>query len=461
MRTAFSAMPGVTFQSLLRSAEIGANCYVLDTGLERIVLDAGMHPKNKGLEALPDLKWLEDGTADAIIVTHAHLDHIGALPVLMRRHPAAQVFMTEITADLGSAMLHNSCNVMTFQREQEDIKEYPLFTHREVDIMERRWRRLHAGKRFEPGQDGARAEFFEAGHLPGSVGVKFDLGGLRVFYTGDVHFEDQSLQRAAAFPETDIDVLIMECTRGAAARAEDYSRQKESWRLAETIMNTVNRGGSVLMPVFAMGKTQEMLLQLHDLRRTGHLSSRIPIHIGGLSSRMTHIIDKHSEIMHRSHPGLKLLELDGLIRAAKGERDLKCAPGRIYAISSGMMTENTASNDFAFRFIDNPRNTVAFVGYADPASPAGALRRAAVGEKVKLHPAHAAIERRCDVESFDFSGHAPREQLVDYVKRVRPRKLLLVHGDEPAIAWMIAAVNEALPDTEVIVPQPGEKIRLD
>ena len=461
MRTAFSAMPGVMFQSLLRNAGIGANSYVLDTGMERIVLDSGMHPKGKGLDALPDLTWLEDGSADAIIVTHAHLDHIGSLPVLMRRHPAAQVFMSELTAELGAAMLHNSCNVMTFQRDQEGIKEYPLFTHREVDAMERRWRRLLPGKRFEPGGNGARAEFFEAGHLPGSVGVKLDLGGLRVFYTGDVHFENQTLQLAAEFPDSDIDVLIMECTRGAAERAPDFSRQKESLRLAEKIMETVDRGGSVLMPVFALGKTQEMLLTLHELRRTGHLSARIPIHIGGLSSRMTQILDKHADTMRRTHPGLRLLDLDGLIRAAKGERDLSYAPGRIYAISSGMMTENTASNDFAFRFIDNPRNTVAFVGYADPESPAGALQRTAVGEKVKLHHAHSAVERRCDVETFDFSGHAPRGMLLDYVKRVSPRKLLLVHGDDPAIAWMVAAVNAALPETEVIVPLPGEKVRLD
>jgi len=461
MRTPFSAMPGVTFQSLLRSVGIGANSYVLDAGLERIVLDTGMDPKGKGLEALPDLRWLEDNSADAIIVTHAHLDHIGSLPVMMRRQPRAQVYMTELTAELGAAMLHNSCNVMSFQRDQEGIKEYPLFTHREVDAIERKWRRLRPGKRFEPGENGARAEFFEAGHLPGSVGVKFDLGGLRVFYTGDVHFEDQTMQVAAQFPETEIDVLIMECTRGAAERRADYTRQKESWRLAETIMNTVNHGGSVLMPVFAVGKTQEMLLTLHELRRTGHLSTRIPIHIGGLSSRMTHILDKHAETAHRRHPGLKLLEMDGLIRAAKGERDLSYNAGRIYALSSGMMTENTASNDFAFRFIDNPKNTVAFVGYADPDSPGGALQRSRAGEKVKLHPAHSAVERRCDVECFDFSGHATREELVDYARRVRPRKVLLVHGDDPAIAWTTAALSAALPETEIVVPQPGEKVRLD
>lgn len=454
-------MPGVTFQSLLRSAGIGANCYVLDTGMERIVLDTGMHPKEKGLNCLPDFQYLADHSADAIIITHAHLDHVGALPVVMRRHPLAQVFMTEMTGDIADAMLHNSCNVMSFQRDQEGIREYPLFTHREVDALSRRWLRIREGKRFEMGQSGARGEFFDAGHLPGSVGVKLDLGGLSVFYAGDVHFEDQTLCLAAQFPEEDIDVLIMECTRGAAERAADYTRQKEAQRFAAAIMETINRGGSVLMPVFAVGKTQEMLLLIHELRRTGHLDSRIPVHIGGLSSRMTQIVDRHSATMRRRHPGFKILEsMDGLIRAKKGERDLSYAPGRIYALSSGMMTENTASNDFAFRFIDNPKNSVLFVGYADPDSPGGHLQRTPRGEPVKLHHAHAAVPRHCDVQSFDFSGHAPRESIVEYIRKVRPRKLLLVHGDEPAIAWTIAAVNAAVPETEVIVPQPGETIRL-
>lgn len=457
-----SFMPGITFQSLLRGVGIGANCYVLDTGMERIVLDAGMHPKEKGLDCLPDLKLLEDDTADAIVITHAHLDHVGALPVVMRRHPDAQVFMSEMTADIADAMLHNSCNVMTFQRDQEGIREYPLFTHREVDALERKWLKIRTGKRFEAGENGARVEFFEAGHLPGSVGAKFELGGLNVFYTGDVHFEDQTLQLGAEFPESGIDVLILECTRGAADRPADYSRQREGWRLAEAIMTTVNRGGSVLMPVFAVGKTQEMLLLLHELRRTGHLSPRIPIHIGGLSSRMTQIIDNHSDNSRRRHPGFKILDsMDGLIRAKKGERDLSYAPGRIYAISSGMMTEDTASNDFAFRFIDNPKNSVLMVGYADPDSPAGLLLRTSVGEPVKLHHAHAPVIRRCDVQSFDFSGHAPRESLVEYVKKVRPKKLLLVHGDEPAMAWATKAMNEAVPEMEIIIPLPGEKVRLD
>ena len=80
---------------------------------------------------------------------------------------------------------------------------------------------------------------------------------------------------------------------------------------------------------------------------------------------------------------------------------------------------------------------------------------------MKLHHSHSAVVRHCDVKSFDFSGHAPRESIIDYIRKVKPRKLLLVHGDEPAIAWTVAAASAAVPEMEVIVPMPGEKIRLD
>ncbi len=454
-------MPKITFQSLLRRSDIGANCYVIDTGIERIVLDAGMHPKEKGLEALPDFSLLPDDSADAIILTHAHLDHCGALPVLMRRQPRAHVYMSALTSELAAAMMHNSCNVMTMQRDQDGIKEYPFFTHREVDRIERSWLRLRMGRRAEIGECGAHVELYDAGHLPGAVGALLDLGGVRVFYTGDVHFEDQTMTMGAQFPEKDIDVLILECTRGASERRADYNREAESHRFGAVVTETIKRGGSVLMPVFAIGKTQEMLLIIHELRHSGHLSAHIPVHIGGLSSRMTQIIDRHADTERRRHAGFKILEsLAGLVRAKKGERDLTSAPGRIYALSSGMMTENTASNDFAFRFIDNPRNSLCLVGYADSASPAGAILSTEPGGKVKLHSAHPPVALRADVHRFDFSGHAPRPDLVAYAMKVKPRKIMLVHGDAPALEWMAQTLSTALPQTEVIVPMPGEKIVL-
>src|SRR3989440_12794870 len=132
----------VKFINLTRRIEIGANSYYLEAAGRRLVLDSGMHPKFEGEEALPNLKALGDRKLDAIIISHSHQDHIGTLPVLMRRQPQARVFMTEPTAEIGNTLLHNSVNVMTRQREEiapAGAGLYPLFTHRETDRASERW----------------------------------------------------------------------------------------------------------------------------------------------------------------------------------------------------------------------------------------------------------------------------------------------------------------------------------
>src|SRR5947208_9881265 len=121
------------FINLTRHTEIGANSYYLEAGDTRLILDCGMHPKDAGEKALPNWKPIEGQTIDAILITHAHQDHIGTLPVLMRRHPHARVFMAEATSEIGSLLLHNSVNVMTRQREELGLPLYPRFGHRESD----------------------------------------------------------------------------------------------------------------------------------------------------------------------------------------------------------------------------------------------------------------------------------------------------------------------------------------
>ncbi|MDQ6939470.1 MAG: MBL fold metallo-hydrolase, partial [Verrucomicrobiota bacterium] len=123
------------FTNLTRQTEIGANCYCLESGAERFVLDSGMHPKEDGDAALPLFDSLGGNEIDAIIISHAHQDHIGTLPVLMRRQPTARVFMTEATAAIGDALLHNSVNVM--RRQEPGML---LFTHKEANRAADLWR---------------------------------------------------------------------------------------------------------------------------------------------------------------------------------------------------------------------------------------------------------------------------------------------------------------------------------
>ena len=119
------------FINLTRQTEIGANSYYLELDGKKLVLDAGLHPKQEGDAALPHYRSIPDGSIDAILISHAHQDHIGSLPVLMRRQPQARVFMTHATAKLSDVMLHNSVNVMSRQRDELRIPNYPaLYTSR-------------------------------------------------------------------------------------------------------------------------------------------------------------------------------------------------------------------------------------------------------------------------------------------------------------------------------------------
>jgi Cft2 family RNA processing exonuclease len=456
------------FINLTRRTEIGANSYYLELGDQRLVLDCGMHPKFEGEDALPNFKAMQDRQLDAIIVSHAHQDHVGTLPVLMRRQPAAPVFMPEPTAAIGEALLHNSVNVMTRQREELGVTLYPLFTHRETERATDRWqscpmrqRITLAGERVPARETGAVTfEFYDAGHVLGSSGVLLRAPGQTIFYTGDVNFDDQTIMQAAVFPEDKIDILIMECTRGDHPTPPEWTRAKEEQRLATAIDDAFNRGGCVLIPVFALGKTQELLAMLYKFRRENVLRD-FPIYIGGLSAKMTDIYDVRSGMSRRQLPRLQLMaDVDPYVLNGQTIHDASARAGHVYALSSGMMTPKTLSNIFARRVLENPKHSIFFVGYADPLSPAGVLREARPNDEVALDPDEPPQRVRCHMEQFQFSAHASRESLIDYAKKLAPKKIVLVHGDPPAIAWVRSKLIVDLPNTEVIVPTPGVEIEL-
>jgi len=284
-------------------------------------------------------------------------------------------------------------------------------------------------------------------------------GGRTIFYTGDINFDDQTITQSAIFPQSDIDLLIMECTRGDNPEPAGWSRASEEKKLADAIEATFRRGGCALIPVFALGKTQEALGMFYEFRRQQQLD--FPAYIGGLSSKMTEVYDRRANQTRRQWPRLQLMhDVAPFVLNGQTINDAPARPGRVYALSSGMMTPKTLSNIFARRLVEVPQHSILFVGYADPESPGGILRSARIGDSVSLDPDERPQTLRCHIEQFQFSAHASRESLIAYATKLAPKKILLIHGDPPAVEWMRGRLAGELPNCNVVVPTPGMEFEL-
>jgi Cft2 family RNA processing exonuclease len=445
---------------------IGASGWFVQLDGHRLLMDAGIHPKRDGIESLPMFRLIENEEVEAIVISHCHHDHVGALPVAVRHFPRAHVLLTELSYFLVERVLHNSVNVMTRQRAELGIAEYPLYTHDELDDIAPLFqgfkyrREIEWGAFHKPTPGAPTLEFFDAGHALGSAGIMVRAEKESLFFTGDVCFHDQTLLRSARFDDVEADVLIMETTRGNRTVSPEFSRQAEIDRLAEAINTVIQRQGSVLIPVFALGRTQEILAMLALEMRVGKLR-RQPIYIGGLGRVFTEIYDLEAHRAHRQHPNLRLTQELNLQVLEKGQLEsMRLAGGRIFVLTAGMMTENTPAHDLAVRMMQDEQQAIFFVGYADPDTPAGRLRQAKADETFYFSKAAGEVMRRCEVQEFDLTAHANREELLDFVNVVDPRVIVLAHGEPDSRMWFEDQIRDRYPRIKIIHQEPGQTIEV-
>ncbi len=448
--------------------DIGASAWFVDLEGHRILMDAGVHPKLDGRESLPLYSAIAHEELDAIALSHCHHDHVGSLPVAMRHFPKAHVFMTDLSYFIVERVLHNSVNVMTRQREELGIAEYPLFTHDEVDEIEPLFQAYKCNREIEwaafhklrSGLPSPTLEFTDAGHALGAAGIMLRGQKQTLFYTGDVCFHDQTILKAARFEDVKADVLIMETTRGARDPMPGFTREGEIKRLGAAIENALQRGGSVLIPVFALGRTQEILAALALLMRSGQLKKQ-QIYIGGLGRVFTEIYDLEAHRTHRNLTNLRLNEALELVVLDKNTiENMKLNSRRIFVVTAGMMTEKTPAHELAVRMMGDPKHAIFFVGYADPNSPGGRLKAAKHGETFPFSPSAGEVTKNCEVGDFDLSAHANRDELLDFVGDVNPHTVFLGHGDAPARAWFEEQIRARWPKMKIHQPQPGKTIEV-
>ncbi len=441
---------------LNRQGGIGANSLYLLIGDLNILVDCGLNPKTPGLGALPDLSLLRNVELDLIIVTHCHLDHIGGLPVVMRQHPKTPVLLTQSSRMLIEKMLHNSANVMTKQKQEDNIPGYPLFTHKEIEGLSKRFVGLpfKKVKKIKGKRGEIELMFHPSGHVAGATAVEIHHGTRKIFLTGDVLFEHLRTLKGAHFPIGHFDTLIIETTRGMTERAYGKERVHEIARLMDSINDTIAKGGSFLLPVFALGRMQELLAVFHDARRFGRLID-CPIFAGGLGIGLSELFDEVSRKTKDVQFDMRILK-DLRI----GKLPKKITPGQepqhrgLYIVSSGMLVEKTPSYALASGLLGHARNTIGFVGYCDPDTPGGQLLAAKPGTTFQFSALDVRAKIKARVERFELSGHAERGELLEFAVQTKARSIVLTHGDPDARDWFKSQLAEQLPKAKVVDPIP-------
>lgn len=441
---------------LNRHGEIGANSMFVQIGSFNILIDAGLNPKKLGYDALPDFESIENIDLDLIVLTHCHLDHLGSMPIVTAHNPETPVITAAPNATLAPRMLRNSINVMKRQREEHGNPELPLFLHRDVAQFTKQLtiQRFERGEIYTKGKDQIEVILHPAGHVAGAAAVELIYKNRRIVFSGDVLFDAQRTLPGAHLPTGKIDTLILETTRGAKGRESGKTRASEVDKLIEQIGAILERGGSCLIPVFALGRMQELFKIIYEARSFGRLP-KCPIHAAGLGMAICEYFDKIRKKTQLIDFDIKMLEkMD--VRSI----DLNMRPGRdlprkgIYLVSSGMMVAHTPSYKIAASLLPHSNNGLCFVGYCDPDTPGGQLIENRDDATFFFDALDYSAPIRASIDQFDLSGHADRSELLEYAEQTSARSIILTHGDQNARDWFKEELTKRLPNTKILDPKP-------
>ncbi|MDR0340493.1 MAG: MBL fold metallo-hydrolase [Puniceicoccales bacterium] len=475
------------FTDLNPKREIGAHSLLIELGEFRLLVDGGMSPKDVGLSSLPDYTRIPSDSIDLILLTHCHLDHIGSLPCVHRSQPSARVLMTPASGEILPVMLQNSYTVMLRQRDEKNVEEYPLFSRPEVDAVLGDFFPMHFGRMREFVKNGDRLKitFFPAGHVMGAAAVLLEHRNKKYFFTGDILFRRQHTLNGAQIPSMKVDVLITETTRGLAEHSENFLYEDELARLLESVAKAIKGGGSCLLPVFALGRMQEVIALIYEGRKRGILPSGFPIYCSGLGLA---VVDVFEKIMRdRKKYGIDYAAQDPIAPPVRQDLRHKMAPSAdkwgfrkrilsalnvrplprnrikagvdirrpsLFIVSSGMLVENTPAYQVAASLLPFSHNLIAFTGYCDPDTPGGHLLALSPGDSFTFAALEFVTAIGAHVEHYDASGHADREDLLYMARAMEPSSVVLSHGDDDARHWFENTLKLALPQARVVNPEP-------
>lgn len=442
--------------------EIGASCAVLDMDGARLVIDCGQRMNAPQGCGLPDLSFLESGpTVAAVLVTHAHADHIGALPALEPYLPAdCPIYATEPTIAIAKVMLEDTLRIMNLHRSGDG--ELALFPAPAVRAAIARFRPVRWGKATRPAGSNLLATWFPAGHILGAAMIELRGEKESVLFSGDISVADQLSVPGVFVPAIRPTVLVLESTYGNRLHAHRPTQER---RLVERVRAANAAGGSVLFPTFALGRAQEVLLILGRAMRAGSLPE-IPVFADGLVRAVAKVYSRYTDDLAPLCRQLWEQGLDPIfpedlpIHPIRNNQEREAvARGRpcVVVASSGML-QGGASQFYAKQWMSDERNLILVTGYQDEESPGQALLNLvaqAPGQVRYFKMGGVRTEVACQVESCQLSAHADTGELVTVATKLKPALILPVHGDAEAregLAKGLLASSRA----DVVLPVNGD-----
>lgn len=446
--------------------QVGRSCLFLQTPESRVLLDCGINIAVDDSEAYPFLEAPEFNIndLDAVIITHAHMDHCGMLPYLIKYGYRGPIYCTAPTRDVMALL---TLDMIKIQRmEGKD----PIYTSDEIKEMVKHTITLDYEEVTDITPD-IRLTLYDAGHILGSAMVHLHIGnGLHnMLYTGDMKYGSTQLLSPAhtLFPR--LETMMIESTYGGKNCVSQTRRESEGL-LIDLIVNTIQRGGKVLIPVLGVGRAQEVMAIMHNLIKEGRLQE-VPIYVDGMVWDVTAIHSAYPEFLnHYMRKSIFQLNENPFLApylkevGSPKERQqvLEDTGPCVILATSGMLTGGP-SVEYLKGLAENERNMLIFVSYQGEGSLGRRIQR---GEKEiifnKVSSKSEVLNIRLQIETIDgFSGHSSRKELLNFIAKCqpRPKKVIVNHGESSRCLDLASSIYQNF-HVESVAPKNLEVVRI-
>mmetsp|Transcript_76015 Transcript_76015/g.211193 ORF Transcript_76015/g.211193 Transcript_76015/m.211193 type:complete len:718 (+) Transcript_76015:66-2219(+) len=429
-------------------AEVGRSCCVVQFRGKTIMFDCGVHPAHSGMSALPYFDHINPAEVDLLLVTHFHLDHSGSVPYFVNRTEfKGKVFMTHPTRPICRMLWHDYARVSKIAAEDQ------IFSGTDIDQAMDKIELInyHEERQFR----GIKFTCYRAGHVLGAAMFLINIGGIRVLYTGDYSQEKDRHLPQAEIPPQRVHVLIVESTYGIQNHEPREQRER---RLTNSVHQIVRQGGKCLMPVFALGRAQEMLLILEDYWERNPDLHGIPVYYNSpMATKCLRIFETYTNMcsekvqlqanrcnnpwhlkhVHNMPDRHQILSQDGELNACV----VLAAPG---------MLQSGASRELFESWAPDKKNGIIVTGYSVQGTLAHDLK--SEPDTVTLSDGRK-VGVRATIKFISFSAHSDYNQTAEFIRRLKANVVVLVHGEEAEMGRMRTKLREEYPELNVLAPQ--------